>query len=181
MPTHTHLVLIQSLIWNYFRAISVLLGEAWKNLQTEEREAFSQKAKVCLNLNKNCDDTKIPTNYNLNPLRSWQMNKRSYIPTAGRGKDLWAQQTIPTLQAQVPVPHLVSMDLVTCHTRCHTHPTGWPILSPFWPAAQVTRASVWPVVSVSSLQYPPWSTTPIGRMRLTSEKFSSGSLYVAET
>ena len=30
-----------------FRAISVLLGEAWKNLQTEEREAFSQKAKVC--------------------------------------------------------------------------------------------------------------------------------------
>ena len=29
------------------RAISVLLGEAWKNLQTEEREAFSQKAKVC--------------------------------------------------------------------------------------------------------------------------------------
>ena len=31
----------------YDRAISVLLGEAWKNLQTEEREAFSQKAKVC--------------------------------------------------------------------------------------------------------------------------------------
>lgn len=32
----------------YFRAISVLLGEAWKGLQAEEREAFSQKAKVCL-------------------------------------------------------------------------------------------------------------------------------------
>ena len=31
-----------------FRAISVLLGEAWKNLQAEEREAFSQKAKVRL-------------------------------------------------------------------------------------------------------------------------------------
>ena len=44
-------------IYFLFRAISVLLGEAWKNLQTEEREVFSQKAKVCFNQ----DDKKLIT------------------------------------------------------------------------------------------------------------------------
>ena len=56
-------ILVRSYSWRsfhiflHFRAISVLLGEAWKNLQTEEREVFSQKAKVCLNQ----DDKKLIT------------------------------------------------------------------------------------------------------------------------
>ena len=36
----------ESIICFYFRAISVLLGEAWKSLSLEEREQYSQRAKV---------------------------------------------------------------------------------------------------------------------------------------
>ena len=33
----------------FFRAISVLLGEAWKSLPLEDREKYSQRAKVIFN------------------------------------------------------------------------------------------------------------------------------------
>ena len=76
--THAYLsrVLVQRFSFGYFkvfllifRAISVLLGEAWKNLQTEEREVFSQKAKVCLNQ----DDKKLITIKLHNPRSLFQI------------------------------------------------------------------------------------------------------------